>query len=198
MTLRRGLTVTLLAWLLLGAPVVTAQTLAESDIGRLWWGGNELRVDSTIDDPSAVRGGAPTTQRGLVKLSGDVLVGADRRQEVVLVQFKQTGDGVPDGRRGGEFYLGLAKPGFGTTDDAMHDALVVTYEGGFRFNLPIYAPNLGGGGGGDALVAGNFIFYQQGDGNVVSYELVQNVLCARWSIWTGLIPKHTAMAPCNQ
>ena len=119
----------------------------DNPTGEMSFGGNELLVDSKVDDPSALRLGAPITQRGLGKIGFDVLLPNGTRNEVVLIQGKQTGEGVPDGRRGGEFYLGVAKPNMGTTDDAMHDALVVTYDEGFRFNLPIYAPNLTSSGG---------------------------------------------------
>lgn len=191
--------IVVLALLVATVAPVRAQTenLAESNIGRFAFnGGNAVFMDSFIDDPAEYRGGAPETQRSLVKFSGDIIDGA-RRNEVVLVQFKQTGDGVPDGRRGGELYIGLAKPGFGTTDDAMHDALVATYEGGFRFNLPVFAPNLQQGQG--TVVVGNWFMqspdggwrtYMQSDGNLVTYQVMQpgNWLCPRWSIFTGSLP----------
>lgn len=180
--------------------------LAESNIGRLAFTGNELLVKSTVNDPPAVRGSAPETQRSLFKISGNIDLGGSF-QELVLLQFKQTEGPANNqlGSRGGEFYLGLAKPGFGSTDDAMVDALTVTVDGGFRFTLPIYAPNLTGGGGGGSgawpgcMASGPYQFCQQGtDGNVVSYQVVKGVACARWSAYHGLIPKHTAVGVCRE
>ena len=149
-----------------------------------------------MDDPSAVRLGAPATQRGVGKISFDVLGTA--RDEVVLIQGKQT----EDGGRGGEFYLGLKKPFMGTTDDAMVTALTATLADGFRFNLPISAPNLQQGDG--TVVVGNWFMqspngrcrtYLRDDGNLVAYEVMQpgNWLRPYWSIYTGMID-----APCGQ
>ena len=123
---------------LLASPVYAQEKeLNETTMGRLRHDGNAMLNDSKVDDPSEYRGGAPATQRSLVKISGDVVEGS-HREEVVLIQLKQTSDR----QRGGEFYLGLKIPGTGTTDEAMFDALVATYRDGFHFNLPIYAPNL--------------------------------------------------------
>ena len=104
-------------FVLLGTTAAYAQEkeLNDTSLGRLLHEGNAMLNDSKVDDPSEYRGGAPPTQRSLVKISGDVVEGA-RREEVVLIQLKQTGDGVPDHQRGGEFYLGLKIPGTGTTD----------------------------------------------------------------------------------
>jgi hypothetical protein len=169
--------------------------LNDTSLGRLLHGGNAMLNDSKVDDPSEYRGGAPPTQRSLVKISGDVVEGA-RREEVVLIQLKQTGDGVPDHQRGGEFYLGLKIPGTGTTDAAMFDALVATYRDGFRFNLPIYAPNLQGGVVGTSFLQspnGRFRTYMQDDGNLVTYEVVQpgNRLRPIWSSRTGAVAQPT-------
>jgi hypothetical protein len=170
--------------------------LNDTRMGSLRHEGNAMLNDSKVDDPSEYRGGAPATQRSLVKISGDVVEGS-RREEVVLIQLKQTGDGVPDDQRGGEFYLGLKIPGTGTTDAAMFDALVATYRDGFRFNLPIYAPNLQ-----EMTVAtpfiqspnGRFRTYMQDDGNLVTYEIMQpgNWLRPIWSSLTGVIPHNPA------
>ncbi|MGH9257646.1 MAG: hypothetical protein ACRD3C_24065 [Vicinamibacterales bacterium] len=183
---------------LLGAATVYAQEkeLNDTSMGTLRHGGNAMLNDSKIDDPSEYRGGAPATQRSLVKISGDVVEGS-RREEVVLIQLKQTGDGVPDHQRGGEFYLGLKIPGTGTTDHAMFDALVATYRDGFRFNLPIFAPNLQQGDGSVVVGSwfiqspnGRFRTYLQDDGNLVTYEVMQpgNWLRPTWSSLTGVIP----------
>lgn len=101
--------------------------LHETDNGRLTHGGNAVINDSKIPDPAEYRGGAPPAQRSLMKISGDVVEGNDR-EEVVLVQLKQSGDNVPDGRRGGEFYLGCKKPGEGSTDAAMRDVMLAFHD----------------------------------------------------------------------
>jgi hypothetical protein len=180
--------------LAVGASTVYAQEkeLNDTRMGSLRHEGNAMLNDSKVDDPSEYRGGAPATQRSLVKISGDVVEGS-RREEVVLIQLKQTGDGVPDNERGGEFYLGLKIPGTGTTDAAMFDALVATYRDGFRFNLPIYAPNLQEMGVSMPFIQspnGRFRTYMQDDGNLVTYEVMQpgNWLRPTWSSLTGVIP----------
>ena len=126
----------------------SAQTtnLAETNLGRLLFKGNELLVQSFVDDPPAIRLGAPDTQRSLGKISFDIRLGGESLNEVVLIQGKQTENANNELEgRGGEFYLGLARRNGGTTDDAMVDALTATVDGGFQFRLPIYAPNLSGG-----------------------------------------------------
>jgi hypothetical protein len=181
----------------LASPVYAQEKeLNETKMGSLRHEGNAMFNDSKVDDPSEYRGGAPATQRSLVKISGDVVEGS-RREEVVLIQLKQTGDGVPDHQRGGEFYLGLKIPGTATTDEAMFDALVATYRDGFHFNLPIHAPNLQ-----DKAVTtpfiqspnGRFRTYIQDDGNLVTYEVMQpgNWLRPVWSSATGTIPDRPA------
>jgi len=67
--------------LLVGAlpvPAQDAQELNDTRIGVLTYGGNALLNDSKIDDPAEYRGGAPPTQRSLVKFSGDVKEGSRR------------------------------------------------------------------------------------------------------------------------
>lgn len=183
------------AALLLAAVPVAGQSISDNPRGTVHVAGNELLVDSKVEDPGAVRGGAPPGQGSLFKLSGDVLVDG-RREEVVLQQFKQTADD----RRGGEFYLGLKAPGTGTTDEAMVDALTATVEGGFRFHLPVRAPNLQPGDG--TIVVGSWFIqspngqyrtYMQNDGNLVVYRVHEsgNWLCPVWSIATG------PAAPCE-
>jgi hypothetical protein len=180
-------------FVLLGTTAAYAQEkeLNDTSMGTLRHEGNAMLNDSKVDDPSEYRGGAPPTQRSLVKISGDVVEGT-RREEVVLIQLKQTGDGVPDHQRGGEFYLGLKIPGTGTTDAAMFDALVATYRDGFHFNLPVYAPNLQGTVVGTWFLQspnGRFRTYMQDDGNLVTYEVMQpgNWLRPIWSSLIGVI-----------
>jgi len=184
---------------LLASPVYAQEKeLNETTMGRLRHDGNAMLNDSKVDDPSEYRGGAPATQRSLVKISGDVVEGS-HREEVVLIQLKQTGDR----QRGGEFYLGLKIPGTGTTDEAMFDALVATYRDGFHFNLPIYAPNLP-----DTAVTPSFIqspngrfrTYIQDDGDLVTYEVMQPGSWLRpvWSRMTGAIPQSSGLDDADQ
>jgi len=184
---------------LLASPVnAQEKELNETTMGRLRHDGNAMLNDSKVDDPSEYRGGAPATQRSLVKISGDVVEGS-HREEVVLIQLKQT----DDRQRGGEFYLGLKIPGTGTTDEAMFDALVATYRDGFHFNLPIYAPNLP-----DTAVTPSFIqspngrfrTYIQDDGDLVTYEVMQpgNWLRPVWSRMTGAIPQSSGLDDADQ
>jgi hypothetical protein len=57
--------------------------IADNSDGRVKVQGNELLVESKVDDPAAVRVGAPETQRGLGKISFDVL--GPSRDEVLLI-----------------------------------------------------------------------------------------------------------------
>jgi hypothetical protein len=178
---------------LLASPVYAQEKeLNDTSMGRLRHEGNAMLNDSKVDDPSEYRGGAPATQRSLVKISGDVVEGS-RREEVVLIQLKQTSDH----QRGGEFYLGLKIPGTGTTDDSMFDALVATYRDGFHFNLPIYAPNLP-----DKIVTPSFIqspngrfrTYIEDDGNLVTYEVMQPGDWLR-PVWSSMTAAPQSSAP---
>jgi len=184
---------------LLASPVYAQEKeLNETTMGRLRHDGNAMLNDSKVDDPSEYRGGAPATQRSLVKISGDVVEGS-HREEVVLIQLKQTGDR----QRGGEFYLGLKIPGTGTTDEAMFDALVATYRDGFHFNLPIYAPNLPDTAVTPSFVQspnGRFRTYIQDDGNLVTYEVMQpgNWLRPVWSSMRGAIPQSSGLDDTEQ
>jgi hypothetical protein len=189
-----GIVVVLVA-LLCAPSVASSQTIAEMVAGEFKTCGlNELCEDSTVDDPPKFRGGvirkSESWGRGLFALSGDLVHLSGSREEMVLMQFKESEyQGVKD--RGGEFYLGLKKPNTGSSDDAMFDALVASYRDGFQFRLPIYAPNLNGGsgtgGGGSAplnyLLAGAYqLHVQASDGNFVLYEVVGSTMCARWAI----------------
>jgi len=176
---------------LLASPVYAQEKeLNETSMGSLRHGGNAMLNDSKVDDPSEYRGGAPPTQRSLVKISGDVVDGS-HREEVVLIQLKQTGDQ----QRGGEFYLGLKIPGTGSTDDAMFDALVATYKDGFHFNLPVYAPNLPAKAVTPSFIQspnGRFRTYIQDDGTLVTCEVMPDTsLRPVWSSMAGAIPQSS-------
>lgn len=130
------------------------KTLNDTAYGVLRHEGNEVLNDSTVDDAAAFRGGAPVTQRTVVKYGGDVKMPDGRRIEVGQLSFKQSEHGnVTDGRFGGEAYFGLAKPGAGSKDAAMQDMYRAFPEnthplypsGVIVFEVPIEAPNMGGG-----------------------------------------------------
>lgn len=184
---------------LLASPVYAQEKeLNDTSMGSLRHEGNAMLNDSKVDDPSEYRGGAPATQRSLVKISGDVVDGS-RRDEVVLIQLKQTADR----QRGGEFYLGLKIPGAGTTDAAMFDALVANYRDGFHFNLPIYAPNLQDKAVTPSFIQspnGRFRTYLQDDGNLLTYEVMQpgDWLRPVWSSMSGAIPQSSGLDDGDQ
>lgn len=151
---------------------------------------NEHCTDSTVDDPPKIRGGVVREKnngwgRGLLAISGDrVRPGTLIRDELVLQQFKESEDDQKVQDNGGEWYLGVKKPGDSSTDADMIDAIVLNYRQGVRFNLPIYAPNLTGGGVATSfLQAGRYqLHLQTSDGNFVLYEVVGTTFCPRWAI----------------
>lgn len=133
------------------------KVLNDTAKGTLTHGGNELLCDSTIDDAAAFRGGAPPTQRTVVKYGGDVLMPNGTREEIGQLSFKQSEQhNVVDGRLGGEGYYGLRKPNAGSVDAGMQDIYRAypehtnpEYPGGaVVFEVPVIAPNLKGGGTG--------------------------------------------------
>ena len=189
-------------FVLLASPI-TAQTLADNNEGRTRVAGNELLIESKIDDPAAVRVGAPASQNSVGKHSFDALVGSSR-DELVMFQGKQTTYGS---RPGGVWWGGIKRPNFGVGDDAaMFNWVEVSYNEGIRFHLPVYAPNLTGGAINDHLTAGSYGLYIQTDGNFVIYERIGEIQCARWAItWigssyrsgTGYIDPSVLEAPCR-
>ena len=121
----------------------TTVNLADTDEGTLKQVGNELLNDSKVEDPAAFRGGAPATQRSLVKFSGDIVENG-HRDEVVLRQFKQTENAQNQLEgRGGEETLHVKRKFMGSTDDAMVRVYSATAEA-VRFDVPVFAPNLNG------------------------------------------------------
>lgn len=194
----RRLLIIILVLVLGGAPAA-AQTLADNSEGKVEVRGNETLTDSKINDPAAVRVGAPSSQNSVGKHSFDALIGSSR-DELVMFQGKQTTYG---NRPGGVWWAGIKQPNFGVGDDAaMFNWAEVSYREGIRFHLPVYAPNLTGGGGvADHLQAGAFGLYIQTDGNFVIYERVGETQCARWAItWlavngTGYIDRAALSDP---
>jgi hypothetical protein len=156
---------------------------------------NEFGVVSTTDDPPKIRQGVDKRVlgthggRSLGCLSFDVVIldaygRVASRDEHVLQQGKRTD------AAGGEWYLGLKRPGMGSTDEAMGDAVTASWEEGFRSRMPVYAPafyTLSGeqfaapaatpaptrGGSVNILVApgGETELHMQGDGNLVVYDV---------------------------
>lgn len=175
-------------------------TIVETDGGIFKYIGlNETALDSKKDDPPKHRLGVirelESWGRSLGAIAFDLVHSSGSREEMVLIQGKETEDSAGNKTRGGELYLGLKKPGTASTDDAMHDALVVTYNQGFRFNLPVYAPNLGDGASGvtERLVSqdGRYVTVQQTDGNLVTYDTslgqVGDPNAAIWSSFGGAV-----------
>lgn len=173
---------------------------------------NEVCLRSLVDDPPKLRGGvvrdrnSPTWGRGLMAFSGDIVrPGSLIHDELVLMQFKESENASGQKDFGGEWYLGLKKPGESSNDSDMFDAVVASYRQGVRFNLPIYAPNLTGGGAATGhLQAGAFqLHVQASDGNFVLYRLVGDTFCPVWAIsWlphngTGFIDKSALPQVCQ-
>lgn len=183
-------------------PSGRAQTLVDNSEGKTEVRGNELLQDSKINDPSAVRVGAPSSQNSVGKHSFDALIGSSR-DELVMFQGKQTTYGS---RPGGVWWAGIKRPNFGAGDDAaMYNWAEVSYNEGIRFYLPVYAPNLTGGAAAPAQMIrdGAFGLYIQVDGNLVVYERVGETQCPRWAItWlpyngTGYIDRAVLAPPCR-
>ena len=208
----RGITVRLTALLMLclvAGEALSAQTLADNSEGRTEVRGNETIQDSKINDPSAFRVGAPSSQNSVGKHSFDALVGSSR-DELVMFQGKQT---LYGSRPGGEWWGGIKKPDFGVGDDrAMFNWIEVSYRDGIRFHLPISAPAIytpaliAGATTSDHLSAGEWRWYVQGDGNLVLYRVVDGTPCPRWAkTWIGSsyhdgngdIDQATLSPPCN-
>lgn len=165
------------------------KTLNDTKIGVLRHEGNELLCDSTVNDAAAFRGGAPTTQRTLVKFVGDVIRPDGKREEVGQMSFKQSEThNVVDGRLGGEGYYGLRKPNAGSVDSGVQDIWRAYPEnthpsypqGAFVFEVPVIAPNLGGSSSlaPSCLRApgGQCELHCQGDGNAVMYDVRPNII----------------------
>ena len=148
-----------------------------TDIGEFLFDGNEARIDSTVDDASAIRLGAPSTQRALGKISGDIVTRDDQgrvrhREEVTLIILKQTEDaGNVLGSRGGEVLFMAKKRNTGSTDDAMIP--VFSYDArGVYFHVPVSGLTVGAPSGNSPRVyfeGNNLVKIYQNDGNEVVY-----------------------------
>ncbi|MGH9253673.1 MAG: hypothetical protein ACRD3C_03795 [Vicinamibacterales bacterium] len=156
-----------------------------------WFGpydNNEITVVAQDSDMAGVRLGVwrdTFVDTNIGKFSANLVRSDFRQEEFGAIVFSVTSD-----RQAGYVSIALRHQG----DENIYDVVRFTPEV-VHFNVPITAPNLTAQGGGDRLQAGRFIVVQQpGDGNLVQYEVIGNVWCARWSIYTGLIPKHTSPA----
>ncbi len=139
--------------------------LANPQEGVLAFGGastqNELTVDSKIEDPSAVRLGAPAGS-ALGKISGDVLV-LGSRQEKTLIILKS------DSVRGGYYEFYCQRPN--TNDDANMVRVMRLSLSGLELFVPIRQ--------------GQFALQLQDDGNFVVYDTSASPWRALWSWLTG-------------
>lgn len=158
---------------------------------------NETTLVSTKDDPPKHRLGVLARVlgtrggRGLGCISFNVVRDNDSEDEHALFQGKRTDEG------GGELYFGVKKSGGGSSDDDMLDAMTLT-DKGLHSIVPIYAPNLGGGGGPGASTFlspnGRFRTQFQDDGHCVTYDTwdpnwntTRPDKAAVWSNWNGLL-----------
>lgn len=109
-------------------------------------GDNETTLVSTKDDPPKHRLGVLARVlgqfggRGLGCFSFNTVRDDGSEDEHVLIQGKRTDTG------GGELYIGVKRSGGGSGDADMLDLITVTDQG-LHSVVPIFAPNLAGGGG---------------------------------------------------
>lgn len=176
-------------------------TFIDGRVGTFWWnGGNEVLSDSKIPDASKFRVGAPMQEGesgGGGAFSFDVIGGipgpAPKRVEAVLLTGGMNRDG------GGESGFFILKKGtWGDINDSKQIRIWEATSERMEFKVPISAPNLTAGG----MAAnyfdsqdGRFRVVQQNDGNLVQYEQMgghDNLLCPRWSTFTGTIPKGSS------
>ena len=145
----------------------------------------------TWNDPVKVRVGsfAPTGYYGAI--SGDRLFGdKDRpsRHEKTLIAFKEDNEFSGEARRPMiQFQVQRTVDTYKDAD--MRKALSLTGDYAL-FHVPVYAPNLSGGGGpaptaSDRLISpqGRFVTAMQEDGNLVIYDTATQPWTALW--WTG-------------
>ena len=141
---------------------------------------NEFGVVSKTDDPPKIRQGVLSRVLGMFggrslgcfsfdTVATDAEGRVTSRDEHVLMQGKRTEGG------GGELYIGLKRPGGGSQDADMIDAITISNEQGIVSKLPIHAPNLQGGVAAaptNALYSrnGKFWLVIQDDGNYVLYR----------------------------
>jgi hypothetical protein len=184
--------------------VPETQTIATMPAAWLRGHVNEISLDQNPDkeDPTKIRQGAFKPTGWLAIISGDRLEGdplRPRRLEKGFFGIRHDDD-YPKDIEAFEFALILVEPGQ-DGDPAQQTRLRITTNyieyNGRRVNLDAAAAAASSG---DLIKSNNgrFWLHQENDGNLVQYELFEDVLCVRWSTLTGPLPKHTAMAPCNQ
>lgn len=106
--------------------MIINETNDQANAGKLEHTGNELLVDSKVEDPAKVRMGAPAGE-ALGALSGDRLEGGTRLEKVLVI-FKDT-------PQGGQYEFFAQMPG--TSDDAGMKRLLTLDNTGATFYVPV-------------------------------------------------------------
>jgi hypothetical protein len=134
---------------------------------------NETTLVSTKDDPPKHRRGVKWQEgwgRSLGADSFNHVRANGTEDEIVLLQGKMD-DRYPFGpEAAGEYRWDIKAPG--PNDDAHMIGVMNAFHDHIQFNVPISAPNLGGGGGIPAVLQspnGRVQLVAQNDGNLVLY-----------------------------
>jgi len=155
-------------------------------------GDNESTLVSTMDDPPKQRQGVQWQEgwgRSLGAQSFNHVRANGIEDEIVLIQGKMDDRYALGPEAAGEIRWDIKAPG--VNNDAAMRGVMNAFHDQIRFNVPISAPNLVGGG-----VTPNFMdspngcyrTQQQNDGNFVTYHTCEMPWRAVWSAWTGQIP----------
>jgi hypothetical protein len=128
---------------------------------------NELTIDSLMRDPPKQR---VSIHEDLVEsnvggFSANRLRDDGQHHEDGLLMFRLTSD-----RRGGAFYIAVRPKGSDHAD--VQEVMYGDLEG-VHFRVPVFAPNLGGGGGISSFLRspnGRYELELQDDGNFVIYD----------------------------
>lgn len=148
---------------------ILKETFDPSNAGVLAYGGNELNVDSKVDDPPGVRLGKPAGGgEALGKISGDLLVSNSRKEKTLLI-LKH------DAQIGGFYEFFAQTPG--TESDAGMVRLLTLTTRGATFHVPVNVGEIGQGVGRQSNIYsadGRFHLHLQEDGNMVLYDKAQD------------------------
>ncbi len=167
--------------------------LAENEKGRLVFDGNELAIESKIDDPPALRLAAPGLN-SCGKISWNRLRSDGGHEELVILQGKtdeRERDG--QGRLGAEVTLHQRNPNVANADAAMQRTFAQSWDskeiGGIYGGAPGVPPDPGNpppATNPSELRDGPYLVVKQGDGNLVVYlEATMQPLWDKFSYEAG-------------
>ena len=127
-----------IALLLVGFLVLTTPSKAQGpshecfdlSFGRICYGGNELEVISTIEDPPAVRLSS-YLGKSLGKLSFNRMRSDDRQEELCIIQGKEDPryPSADPGMLAGEILISCRLPNMGSIDKAMVPIVTLRSDG---------------------------------------------------------------------